>query len=312
MDYKRYLESINNADDINDDFDLGLLSELEQEAPKELHENVMKLVRQESKQVKYFNYKRYMPVAAAAAIIVGVLSFANSTIKDNRISHNLPNNTNKLSVEKNTETHEKIDNQNNEENAKIDVEPNTESNKDKNQTVTDEKSVENNPKEYVAVKDNSSKSQGKKADKSVKQNNKKELVAVNDTPKTNAAQQSEAQNNTVDTAAVEINNDAESIKEEQGVKYGIAFDSQRQSLIAKSYTQDMTVNYEVELGIEQFDIIDFINSRGSILSYRIYRLSKEDASMLDALLSSQQVQKKVVSESLESDSVIVKLIIGKK
>lgn len=317
MDYKKYLENLNNMDnidDFNDDFDSGLLSGIEQKAPKELHENVMKLVRQEKEQEKHFRYKKYMPVAAA--ILIGVLTFANSAINNNKVSQNLLNNSNNVGVENTVEPQKKPVNQI----AKLNEDNNSNSQKpevsaDNNKSDKNEKSINNQSKTNIAVKGNSENNKEKNAGKNTKQNSAKTYVAVKDTEATNDNQQSAIKSNDqtkADASVAEMNNDAGNSKEEQEIKYGIAFENQRQQLIAKSYTQDMTVNYEVELSIDQFDIIDFINSRGSILSYRIYRLSREDASMLDALLSSQQIQKKVINETDESDSIIVKLIIGNK
>lgn len=76
MGEKEYIDKMFNVDDfekIQEEIEGGLLDNLIEEVPKNLHEGIMKKI---DKHKKRFNFKIYGPIAAAACIIIAI-SFQN-------------------------------------------------------------------------------------------------------------------------------------------------------------------------------------------------------------------------------------------
>lgn len=73
---------------MEDDFDEGLLSQLREEPPEELHSHMMKSIGREKKKRIFLNYRTYVPAIAAVFIFAIVLKGANGNYDINSIVKN--------------------------------------------------------------------------------------------------------------------------------------------------------------------------------------------------------------------------------
>lgn len=74
MKCKKYIESLSSMED---DFDEGLLSQLREEPPEELHGHIMKSIGREKRKRIFLNYRTYVPAIAAVFIFAIVLKGIN-------------------------------------------------------------------------------------------------------------------------------------------------------------------------------------------------------------------------------------------
>jgi hypothetical protein len=312
-----YLNNIINLEEIDDKFEGGLLADLKEETPSEFHNNIVNLIKDDKKKISYFNYKKYMPVAVAATILVSALSFSNNIIQNRSISQNITesgiNQSNQLEIKKEPEVDESVGeskqpNASNKEMAINNNESIAKTDKVKQQQSANKpKSVAKDSSKTIAVNDNSKsteKTSNESTNSPIIQSNAQENVTLED-------------NKTVSEVGTSVNKGSsvsDNSKEEPVIMYSLAFGGQvlGEKTSSKALTNSNEINYELQLSIDQIDIIDFVNSRGSIISYRIYSLSREDENILNVLLSNNHIEKKIVNEVTNNNNVIVKLSISSK
>lgn len=312
--FRNYINNISSQKDINEELECGLLAELEEKAPVELHQNVMNLIKQDKKR-NFFNYKKYMPVAVAASVLITVLSFSNNIINDRDASQNITENYISQGVQK---EFEKIP----ENDSTIDeikhpdlpakdmalagkAEQSAINGIDKSQADSKSKPVEKNTNKIIAPTDKgkvTEKSNSESVESKVNQENTQGVVALGEGK---TVQKNETGSNGASSVV-------DSPREEPVMMYSLAFSGQAfgEKAAARSFNNGTEINYELQLNIDQIDIIDFVNSRGSIISYRIYSLSREDESILNVLLSNNNIEKKIINELTNNGNIIVKLSIN--
>lgn len=78
-----YIKYIDNLSSMKNDFDEGMLSQLIEESPEELHGNIMKSINREKKKRMFLNYKTYVP---AVAVVFMFVIFFKVIIDNNHIN----------------------------------------------------------------------------------------------------------------------------------------------------------------------------------------------------------------------------------
>lgn len=85
MKCKKYIESLSSMED---EFDEGLLSQLREEPPEELHGYIMKSIGREKRKRIFLNYRTYVPAIAAVFIFAIILNGTNGNHDINSIVKN--------------------------------------------------------------------------------------------------------------------------------------------------------------------------------------------------------------------------------
>jgi hypothetical protein len=315
--YDDYIKNIVSGNFEDEDLELGLLSELKEEAPKELHERVMQRIREENKPAKYFEYRRYLPAVAAAAIFIAAIGFSKNLINKDT------NNSNSAQVENLPRIAQQTDNLP----KSSDKGDFTVKSEILNQGTSEEKSINNQGKTSSNLAQSKLQNnlnnlkENKKINKNQIENNKiqkknnavqNQHVALNDKKASiiqGAAKDSVEQPKDNTNKTTETQSDALAIVPEAGFETLTEGQKLRERAIAKKFEYGISINYEINLSIDQIDIIDFINARGSILNYTVYKLTKEDAAILDEMLSRANINKEPLGGDSDSDYVIIKLNI---
>lgn len=311
---------------LNDDSEPGFLSELQQQAPDELHSRVMNSIRAEIRPRNRFNYRKYASFATAAAVLVFALMGGAKSLFDNNNLANTKNLTEFTeSNAKKVIVNEKV--------ALNDVKafkvsPKTNSNTN---PVISEKAK---PKQKTMVAygpSNGSKAKiSKKQDVSKVNTASAMKIAIASEPKakkipdtskevaiasvdrkdpisTNLSSENTQNPSDIVDNSVQTNQTEASSKTLTSAS--LAPDNLVTGFRVASLSLDSIVNYEISLNMGQTYIIQFIKEKGVKLSEEIYKLDKEDFDMLNQILDQSGIAKNKVND-LDNQYVIIKMIMN--
>lgn len=71
MKYEEYIKKLDNLDE---EFEEGLLLGLHEKPPANLHGEIIKSINRERKKVNFFNYRIYAPVMAAILVVAVIIN----------------------------------------------------------------------------------------------------------------------------------------------------------------------------------------------------------------------------------------------
>lgn len=312
---------------LNDDSEPGFLSELQQQAPDELHSRVMNSIRAEMKPRRRFNYSKYASFATAAALII--FTFINSGPNGLLDSNNLVNTKNLTEF-------------NQMENPLVNKDAGTDAKKyiiNGKAEVNDTKAVEDYPKVLKKARSKQNSKVAYSSDKS----SKTSTTVKHDVPKTSKTAIANILPKTEPKKLVDVSKEVaiESVNRKSPVNTNLDLKNIQDpsDLVDKSnQTNEMTasskvattaslvpdnlvtgfrvaslsldsiVNYEISLNMAQTYIIQFIKEKGVKLSEELYKLDKEDFDMLDQILDQSGIAKNKVNV-LDNQYVIIKMIM---
>lgn len=286
----KYEEYIKKLDVLNEEFEEGLLLELQEKPPTNLHGEIMKSINKERRKVNFFNYRIYAPAVAAVLIFAVVinrpeilekLNFTkNVKITQEQTLTNKENNASKNSID-----HKEVDNSvaSNDTNAAVNT-PEVQGTKTAtpNNSIQSTSSGNNN-----TVQQKDTKSNGKKDNTTQPNNDSNTKIASNDNTNASPAE--------------------ESIPDSKN-------ESEEKQLIMSNYLgflyfKEPDVNYEIVLDVNKSSILNFIteNYEEKLNALNTYKLSIEQFDSLDKLLINNNINKKVINESVGATSKVVKI-----
>lgn len=287
MKYKEYIEKL---DKLNDEIEEGLLFDLHEKPPANLHGEIMKSITRERKKVNFFNYRIYAPAVAAVLIFSVVINRPEILEKINFIKKYKFTQEQNLAYSDNTDTKNSSKNRSILSSAALN-EANTAVDNSKTQgtnAVSPESSDSDNTEVNGAVQQNKS-NQGE-------QNNSSEQNISTDTKTASNTNTNKSATSSAGNAATAENNDSEENQFNISEYIGMAF-----------FTEPK-INYEIVLDTNKSAILNFIteNNEQSLSTPNTYKLSPEQFETLDKLLSKYNVHKKTINES-ETTSKVVKI-----
>lgn len=287
MKYKEYIEKL---DKLNDEIEEGLLFDLHEKPPANLHGEIMKSITRERKKVNFFNYRIYAPAVAAVLIFSVVINRPEILEKINFIKKYKFTQEQNLAYSDNTDTKNSSKNRSILSSAALN-EANTAVDNSKTQgtnAVSPESSDSDNAEVNGAVQQNKS-NQGE-------QNNSSEQNISTDTKTASNTNTNKSATSSAGNVATAENNDSEENQFNISEYIGMAF-----------FTEPK-INYEIVLDTNKSAILNFIteNNEQSLSTPNTYKLSPEQFETLDKLLSKYNVHKKTINES-ETTSKVVKI-----
>ena len=290
MKYEEYIKKLNVLDE---EFEEGLLLELQEKPPTNLHGEIMKSVSRERRKVNFFNYRIYAPAIAAVlvfAVVINrpeILEKLNFT-KDIKITQKQDLTDNENPNPKNNKISNVVDNPAAPNDTNVAI--NTPKSQDI-ETATPNNSVQNTPSDSNnTAQQKDTKSNTKKDNTTQPNNNINTKVAPEDNV-------NKADNTPVGESAVDNKNESE----------------EKQLFMANYlgflYFKEPDVNYEIVLDVNKSSILNFIteNYEEKLTSPNTYKLSTEQFDSLDKLLVQNNIGKKVINESAASTSKVVKI-----
>lgn len=284
----KYEEYIKKLDSLNEEFEEGLLLELQEKPPTNLHGEIMKSVTKERKRVNFFNYRIYAPAVAAVLIFAVVINRPEilekiSFIKNARITQEQAILSKQNTNPKENSKEEQVDGITaSNENA------NTEDNQEPKDNKADEKV--NDPK------DAANNSTGKK-DVAINAKDNTTIPNGNGTKTVDEGNSNEA-NTATDKDATDLEmNDNEDIKSIVSNLWGLAF------------FKEPEINYEIVLDDNKSAILNFIteNYEEKLNTPNTYKLSLEQFENMDKLLNKYGISKKAINGVESSSNRIVKI-----
>lgn len=320
---------------LDDDIEPGFLSELHQQAPDDLHSRIMNSIRQEAllqdnqsnirelKPRNRFDYRKYLSVTAAAAMLfIAVVGGANSLLQ-NKVTPETISPKSELHASGQIEKHRVAE-----------ITPTT---KENNSVVkNDNNNAANNPSEKkanmpgkkTAIDFNLAELKGEPAKKPKVS---KELASASkDDPNVNpiTIQPKKYQGSGDKTPVVSANPaGGPTSKGNQDPNAGqttgdtnignqgtnvppTSLDPKHPSIDPNTnlaYLDNM-INYEISLNMSQIDIMQFIKEKGSkIVTDSVYKLSKDDFNTLSQMLEQDGITLDKVNDMTDT-SVYIKII----
>ncbi len=289
MKYKEYIKKL---DILDEEFEEGLLLELQEKPPTNLHGEIMKSVSRERRKVNFFNYRIYAPAIAAVLVFAVVINRPEILEKLN-FTKNI-----KITQEQNLTNNENTDPKDNNSLKKI----------DKSAASNDTNVAINTPKaqDTEATTPNNS---------------------IQSTPSdsNSAAQQKDTKTNTKEDNTTQPNNDTNTkiASEANVIKSGaspsegdIAGNNEREekqlfmaNYLGFLYFKEPDINYEIVLDVNKSSILNFIteNYEEKLSTPNTYKLSLEQFDSLDKLLINNNIVKKVINESAATTSKVLKI-----
>lgn len=272
MKCKKYIEKLDNLDN---EIEEGLLFELQEKPPANLHGEIMKSINKERKRINFFNYRIYAPAVAAVLIFAVVINRPEILEKINFIRNARFTQEQKMAKIESSGTKNKIKNEG--------TDTATASN-DAN-SAADKKISSNLPE-----KGSNDTSNG--ASKPVQQkNNNQNTQNSNKDIKT-------ASGNNIDKSDTSSAGDA--VIPEKNTVEGKQLNIS--DYIGMLFFNEPKINYEIVLDNNKSVILNFIteNNEQKLNTANTYKLSMEQFESLDKLLTKYNIHKKAVNESDES------------
>lgn len=290
MKCEKYLGKLDN---LNEEFEEGLLLELHEKPPANLHGEIMRSLHRERKRVNFLNYRIYAPAVAAVLIFAVVI--------------NRPDILEKISFIKNAKiTQEKT----------IANGETTDPRKNLKQDQTDKISGDKNNESG-----DTSLNQGPVADPTTVAANENTEKNSLDEPKSdlqgnkgNAAKDQEIDKNTI-TAS----NNGQAKTDASAGKGNIATEEKDnengnfdfKELLGLIFYNEPDINYEIILNENKSTILNYIteNHVEKFNAANTYRLSMEQFEGLDKLLSKYSIGMKAVKDAESATSRIIKIYL---
>lgn len=285
MKYKEYIEKL---DKLNDEIEEGLLFDLQEKPPANLHGEIMKSITKERKRVNFFNYRIYAPAVAAVLIFSVVINRPEILEKINFVKKYKVTQGQNLAYTDNIST--KNSSKNEDANSSVALgEANTAVDNSKTQgteAVSPETSVSDNPGANGSVQQNKS-NQGE-------QNNSSEQNISKDTKTASNTNTNKAAASSTGNVSATENTDSEGNQLDISGYMGMVFFSEPK------------INYEIVLDNNKSAILNFIteNNEQSLSASNTYKLSSKQFEGLDELLTKYNVHKKTINESDTTSKVI--------
>lgn len=293
LKYEKYIDKLMSND--TEDLEEGLLFELEEKPPKELHRDIMKAIGNEKKKELFRSYKKYASAVAAVLIFAVLLrgfNWINST-KYGKIA-----------------TKESIDNDGSKKIASIENNPVDEMNisgiesiKEINDTtisINNGKDASSNAEFTTKIdntnnKNNRGENTKKDASTRIASDEKKvvpEVVVVPDAQTLTVAGKSE-------------NDDNQQTKNESDEEVGFKIMG-----FMSICPSPFEINYEIKVK-EAENIINYVKENSSVLDENndIYKMSKESFKGLQESFIEESIEITVLNEPFEEDEFIVVKII---
>jgi hypothetical protein len=275
----KYEEYIKKLDSLDEELEEGMLSDLQQKPPLNLHENIMNSISKERKRIPFLNYKMYMPVVAAVLVIavvinkpeiikkLGLLGNYRPVQKQTAVgSPNTESGNNAASGEAGT-TGANVSANNDGKNA-VDTTPLVQ-----NPTIT--------ASDTPVAKDNKPASA------------KDSEVKTDSTKNTNvsvAAADKKSSNENINTAS-----------EGEDTPFDLA------GILGFVFLKEPEVNYEIVLNNDDSDIVNYIKNseNGKIIDDSLYKFTVDKFKPLDEMLTKGQVRKTTVNNLDELSKEVV-------
>lgn len=288
MKYEDYIKKLDN---LNEEFEEGLLSGLQEKPPTKLHGEIVKSISRERKKLNFFNYRIYAPAMAAILVFAVLINRPEILEKINFVKNAKITQGQNIATDKNTETGSNL-------NTKEIEKP----------VASNTSDAVVNPPENPVIKDstpdNNIKSTPSENKDTVQQKDSK-LTANNDS----TAQQSNAVNpkiasqdtpsNTETSPAEENTLTARNDSEEKTLSIA--------NLLGMLFFKEPDVNYEIILDVNKSEVLNFIteNNIEKLNTPNTYKLSSEQFDSLDKLLAKNNIVKFAVNEKdLTTDKII--------
>jgi hypothetical protein len=288
----KYEEYIKKLDNLNEEFEEGLLLGLQEKPPTNLHGEIIKSINRERKKVNFFNYRIYAPAVAAILVFSVIINRPEILEKINFIKNA------KITQEQNLTIANNADSGNNLKynNIEKSVEPKTADTavNTPEKPGVDSTTPDNNIKivqpdiNSAGQKDPELNVNGNNTAKQSNDNNPK--IAAQDTP-------TKAETPPVKGNTVTDKNDSE----EKSLSIG--------NLLGMIFFKEPEINYEIVLDTNKSDVLNFIteNHIQKLNTPNTYKLSLEQFDNLDKLLTQNNVRKYVVSEDDANTDKVVKI-----
>jgi hypothetical protein len=278
----KYEEYIKKLDILNEEFEEGLLLELQEKPPTNLHGEIMKSISRERRKVNFLNYRIYAPAIAAVLVFAVVINRPEILEKLN-FTKNV-----KITQQQNLLNNENTDPKNNINHNEVD---NPVASNDTNAAINNPK-----PQGTEASTPSSNNSNYTTQQKDTKSNDKE------DNNDNNTKIASEDNISKADTSPVEEST-ADSKNESEANQLNMA------NILGFLYFKEPDVNYEIVLDVNKSPILNFIteNYEEKLSAPNTYKLSIEQFDSLDKLLINNNIGKKVINESAATTSKVVKI-----
>lgn len=287
MKYKEYIEKLDN---LNDEIEEGLIFELQEKPPANLHGEIMKSINRERKRVNFFNYRIYAPAVAAVLIFTVVINRPEILEKINFIKN--AKITQKQSIAKIENTDPKDNSKNaSAENSGPVNNTNTAIDNPKTQEVQGISPDNNTTSKGNNLNQQKNTAQNDQSKAPKKDNNKDIKIATKDN---------------IDKADTVPADDA--LAPEKNTNEGKQLNVS--DYLGMLFFKEPEINYEIVLDTNKSAILNFIteNNEEKLSTSNSYKLSLEQFDSLDKLLTKYGIHKKAINES-EATSKIVKIYL---
>lgn len=280
MKYHEYVKKMQNNEF---DFDAGMLSQLEADVPDGLHLSIMKTIEKERLRKRNVWNKTFSSIAAAVIIFVISISGFKDTLK-------LP---------------AKLENQTAKNSSNL-IEPDIEMNNEKSESKVD---LSAESKSNISIKNQGLKEKQSTAVSSKKSktqnisNEKRTLIALNNKKEeTSYMNKNSITSDVLTTDNKLITSKSEEDSDDQAVQIGYIYsqsnvnmlsETSKSSLMTTLLASSLPIDYIATVDKNQKDIISFIYNNPNVIlidtNNSIYRLQKQDLSVLSNMINSQSM-----------------------
>lgn len=281
-------------DNLNDEIEEGLLFELKEKPPANLHGEIMSSINRERRRIKFFNYRIYAPAVAALLLFAVALNRPELLEKINFIK-------NANITQKQTITGSEIT--------------------DPNNNINHEGSGENVAANGTnAAGDNTNNQQNEGASPndtaidSSPEGNSSDLTNQNSSEQTNqnaATKQNSGKDTKIASGENTSKPDTIPIEDELPVEKNENELNQLNisNYLGMAFFKEPKINYEILLDSNKAAILNFIteNNEQKLSTPNTYKLSLEQFENLDKLLNKYDIRKKLINEFDSATSRVVKI-----
>lgn len=283
----KYEEYIKKLDNLNEEFEEGLLLGLQEKPPTDLHGKIIKSISKERKRINFFNYRIYAPAMAAILVFAVILNRPELLEKINFIKNAKITQGQIIANNKNTGSNSDLKYKDTEKSAAAKAADEAINN---SENPGSEDSIKNTPSDNNIAMQNDSNSTDNKNTTAQPDNASNPKIASQDNTKN--TETSPVQENTLPDK-----NDSE----EKSVSIA--------NLLGMLFFKEPEINYEIILDENKSDILNFIteNHTEKLSTPNTYKLSSEQSDSLDKLLAKNNIVKDVVNEKDDATSKVVKI-----
>lgn len=289
MKYEDYIKKLDN---LHEEFEEGLLWDLQEKPPTNLHGEIMKSINKGRKRVNFFNYRIYAPAVAAVLVFAVLINKPEILEKINFVKNS------KITQKQNIELPENSDPKNNLEHNDGDN-PVTSESTDVAINTPNTQLPEGITTDYPTQSPTSdSKNTPQQKNVAIKDN---ENIVVQ--PDANNGK-TPSEDNIKGTVNLPVKNTqvAENNANEES-------QLSMKNIWGMLFFKEPETNYEIILDENRSEILNFIteNNEEKLSGQNTYKLSLEQFDNLNKLLAKNNINKKLINESAENTSRVIKL-----